>query len=182
MQLLISLQWTKKYLYVDVPRTRGISYRQHCLPMSRIPENSAILPLYSGRSGLTPFASQTPLIPPGFRPDHQHVHPPLQSSIQTLVAPQSNSSRAQQTSKEIYCCIDKVWTEPSQTLLHSSTQIDNDDALYKFLNQRYIKVQGWVGRIFSWKTCTDLNFVQVSPTNSIFLILPRADPSFNVFI
>ncbi|KAK0516178.1 hypothetical protein JMJ35_000781 [Cladonia borealis] len=156
----ISWEWNKRCLYVDVLETQGIAYRRSCLPISQMPVNSAGLPLYGRRSGLTSSASQTQLTPSGFRPNNQQMHPPLRLSEQAPVAPQSNNSVMQQRSKEIYWCVDKVWTEPSQTLLQSSTQIHNDNALYKFLYQGYMQVQGWIGRMFSWKMCIDLNFVQ----------------------
>jgi hypothetical protein len=70
------------------------------------------------------------------------------------------------TSKEIYWCVDKPWTELRETILsvlQNSQHIRNDADFYIKLKAEYIRVRGHLKhKLFSWKTCTSVEFIKVN--------------------
>jgi hypothetical protein len=93
----------------------------------------------------------------------------------SLQRSQLNHSRMQtsrQLSKDIYWCVDKIYSEPSETVLcpvHNSETLVNDVHLYREVN-RAIKearrapgtFEAWLMNLISWKICTKVDFVKVN--------------------
>lgn len=68
-------------------------------------------------------------------------------------------------SQSIYWCVDKSWIQPCETLLrtvHNVDQIIDDKTFCAKLKEEYQRVRGWKGRLLSWKTCMDIEFIKVS--------------------
>ena len=73
------------------------------------------------------------------------------------------------SSKDMYWCVEKVYTEPTEShlfpILHSHT-LGDDEELYRHVN-RAIKgsvgssIKGWILQRLSWKRCTQAEFVKV---------------------
>jgi hypothetical protein len=85
--------------------------------------------------------------------------------------------------KEIYWCVDKAWSEPKETRL-CSLQIEqqptidgqavryiaDDSILCQCLLDEYRRVRTWKGRIFSWKRCLGVEFINVYIFSSHFQV------------
>ena len=160
----IEAQWSGHTLYVDVPNLEASAYRKRCVPISRIPNNSDVVRLYHMETSSDGSASEQTSIT-GHRGNDAQLHPSFQVSLQGLSpGTQSNLagdvSTAQQQSREIYWCVDKVWTEPSETWLCILKKISDDRLLYKLLSDKLRKVQG-LRSMFSWKSCTRVDFISV---------------------
>ena len=119
-------QWSGHTLFVDVPNSEASAYRKRCVPLSRMANNPDILRLYniSTRSaGSAPEQTSTT----GLQGNDAQLHPTFQVSPQGL-PPGTHSNQAggvltaQQQSREIYWCVDKIWTEPSETWLCTMEQ------------------------------------------------------------
>lgn len=69
------------------------------------------------------------------------------------------------TSKEIYWCVDRPWTELHETLLsvlQNSQDIRDDADFYMKLKYEYVKIRGQFRHHFlSWKTCISIEFIKV---------------------
>jgi hypothetical protein len=70
------------------------------------------------------------------------------------------------SSKEVYWCVDKPWTELKETMLSvlpNTQDIEDDAEFYKKLNAEYIRTRGLLRHhLFSWKTCVSIEFIKVS--------------------
>lgn len=80
---------------------------------------------------------------------------------------QPSASNVDNTGKiaNLHWCVDRAWTEPQRTVMCSIPDIDSfeDDAtLYRRLKREYFRKRGWLRTFFSWKTCTEVEFVEVS--------------------
>ena len=158
-------QWNGHTLYVDVPKSQASAYRKHCVPRSRMPNNPDVLRLYNISTTSAGSAPEQSSIT-GLQGNDAQLQPTLQVSPQELPPgthsnQASSVSTAQQQSREIYWCVDRVWTEPSETWLCVLNQISDDRLLYKLLSDEFRKVHGLRGRIFSWKRCTSVDFISV---------------------
>jgi hypothetical protein len=78
--------------------------------------------------------------------------------------------------KDIHWCVDRSWSEPKETYLCSIQnvhQIRDDSILCQRLKNEYQRVRTWKGRIFSWKRCLGVEFINVR-------LLPNYTPSLNI--
>ena len=161
----IEAQWSGHTLSVNVPNSQASAYRKRCVPISRIPNNPDVVRLYHISTTSAGSASEQTSIT-GHRGSDAQLHPTAQVSPQGLQpGTQSDQaggvSTAQQQSREIYWCVDKVWTEPSETWVYILKKISDDSLLYKLLSDKFRKVQGLRGQMFSWKRCTRVDFISV---------------------
>ncbi|KAF5548340.1 serine threonine kinase [Fusarium phyllophilum] len=89
---------------------------------------------------------------------------PSQSSLGTNVLT-ANFPPAVQTSvdtKDIYWCIERNFTEPTEIYLspiQNAEKLD-DEQLFRQVNKAIGSTEGWIRRLFSWKRCTAIDFVQ----------------------
>lgn len=161
----IEAQWSGHTLFVDVPNSQANAYRKRCVPLSRMPRDPDLLRLYNISTTPAGSAPERTIIT-GLRGNDAQLHPNFEVSPQDL-PPSTQSAQAggvltsQQQSREIYWCVDKVWTEPSETWLCTLNQISDDSLLYKRLSDGFRKVHGLRGQIFSWRTCTSVDFISV---------------------
>jgi hypothetical protein len=81
-----------------------------------------------------------------------------------------------QPPRDIYWCVDMSWSEPKQTHLCSIQNVDqitNDGILCRRLVKEHQRVRTWKGRIFSWKGCLGVEFINVR-------LLPDYSSSLNI--
>ncbi|KAL9565715.1 hypothetical protein ACKAV7_009897 [Fusarium commune] len=84
---------------------------------------------------------------------------PSQSSLGTNVPPTVKTSS---DTKDIYWCIERNFTEPTEIYLspiHNAETLD-DEQLFRQVNEAIGSTEGWIRRLFSWKRCTAIDFVQ----------------------
>jgi hypothetical protein len=88
----------------------------------------------------------------------------------TVPVSQTTSTRLQSRFLEIYYCVDKPWSERSITLVRPLPVNDSlqDIEFCRQLLEDYYAVRGFRGRWFSWKTCVDVKFINVSFRMLIF--------------
>ncbi|RKL01723.1 hypothetical protein BFJ71_g5052 [Fusarium oxysporum] len=89
---------------------------------------------------------------------------PSHSSFGTNVLT-GNVSSAIQTSvdtKDIYWCIERNFTEPTEIYLSpiQNAETLDDEQLFHQVNTAIGSTEGWIRRLFSWKRCTAIDFVQ----------------------
>ena len=88
-----------------------------------------------------------------------------QSSLGTDVLTANVTSAVQTTidTKDIYWCIEKNFTEPKEIYLSpiQDTETVDDEQLFRQVNRAIGSTEGWIRRLFSWKRCTAIDFVQV---------------------
>jgi hypothetical protein len=77
---------------------------------------------------------------------------------------QQNYSQQMQTQQSIYWCVDRCWSEPSCTerKILDVSQLAGDPDLFQQLATCYKGIRGLIGRFFSWKSCMDIAFIEVS--------------------
>lgn len=102
---------------------------------------------------------------PGSSMQHANLEQPSQSSLGTNVLT-ANAPPAVQTSvntKDIYWCIERNFTEPTEIYLSpiQNAETLDDEQLFCQVNKAIDSTEGWVRRLFSWKRCTAIDFVQV---------------------
>ena len=136
------------------------------MPVSRIPNTPTILPLHNinATSDDSSVPRQMSAINLGGNDPRLHstlLSPPQGLSLGTQGDQAGDILEAQRQLREIYWCVDKVWTEPSQTWLFTLSQISDDRLLCKLLSKEFKKVHGLRGQIFSWKKCTGVDFISV---------------------
>lgn len=83
--------------------------------------------------------------------------------------PRPQEREQPQTYREIFCCINRMYTEPLETVLQIIIRenLQDDEQFYEAVNKAMrdaagLGLAGWLRRIFSWKTCTTIEFVEVS--------------------
>ncbi|KAF5644454.1 serine threonine kinase [Fusarium sp. NRRL 52700] len=64
--------------------------------------------------------------------------------------------------KDIYWCIEKNFTEPTEIYLSpiQNAEMLDDEELFRQVNKAISSTEGWIRRLFSWKRCTAIDFVQ----------------------
>lgn len=86
---------------------------------------------------------------------------PAQNSILNAVVSPINAPPPL-LGEEIYMCVDRSWVQPEETLFRGVAHKDvTDDMLGKELLCLYHELRGWKGRLFSWKNCFDMDFIEV---------------------
>lgn len=161
------LQWSGHTFHYDVPNAEADAYRKICTPVSRIPESHELSSL--------PSSQETSTEPAGSVSERRSTTDLRRRGSRSYPTPQGPSRSPPQRTRnsqeggripvgqrlEIYWCVDKVWTDPSQTRLCTLSQIRNDRQLCKKLFDNLQKVQGLRGRILSFKKCTRVDFISV---------------------
>ncbi|KAJ4046559.1 hypothetical protein NW753_009380 [Fusarium oxysporum] len=101
---------------------------------------------------------------PNFPMQSGNLSQPSQSSLGTSVFA-ANVPPAVQTSidtKDIYWCIERNFTEPTEIYLSpiQNAETLDDEQLFHQVNKAIGRTEGWIRRLFSWKRCTAIDFVQ----------------------
>ncbi|KAF5968001.1 serine/threonine protein kinase [Fusarium bulbicola] len=132
-------------------------YKAACFPVTT--NNVPLLPLT--RQGLKAQQAGKP------SPSAQHINlgQPSQSSLGTnalVGAIISSAGRTTVNTKDIYWCIERNFTEPTEIYLSpiQNAETLDDEQLFHQVNKAIGSTEGWVRRLLSWKRCTAIDFVQ----------------------
>lgn len=89
----------------------------------------------------------------------------------TMTAAHSSAAPPSQGPKtDIYWCVERVYTEPTEIHLApilDSESLTDDEELYRQVNRAIRSsggawLKGWILQLLSWKRCTEVEFVKVS--------------------
>ncbi|KAF5543944.1 serine threonine kinase [Fusarium mexicanum] len=102
---------------------------------------------------------------PGSSTQPINLGQPSQSSLGTnalVGAIISSAGRTTVNTKDIYWCIERNFTEPTEIYLSpiQNAETLDDEKLFHQVNKAIGSTEGWVRRLFSWKRCTAIDFVQ----------------------
>lgn len=144
-------------------------YKPMCLP--RATNNIPLLPItnpppnLSGRRPANALASTTTQARGISSP------PPLGNVALGRAAVRSSATPpTPKPTKDMYWCVEKSFTEPTETHLFpilDSETLKDDEELYRQVNKAIRSACGWIGWLFSWKRVTDVEFVKVAKTESL---------------
>lgn len=150
-------QWHGIELSLGLSRDDFYRYKATCFPMTT--NNVPLLPLT--RQGLK--AQQAAKPSSSMQPTN--LGQPSQSSLGTnaLASTISSVLRTTVSTKDIYWCIERNFTEPTEIYLSPIQNVEtlDDERLFHQVNKAIDSTEGWVRRLFSWKRCTAIDFVQV---------------------
>ncbi|PNP79455.1 hypothetical protein FNYG_07071 [Fusarium nygamai] len=131
-------------------------YKPTCFPVTT--NNVPLLPLT--RQGLK--AQQASKPSSSMQPTN--IGQPFQSSLGTNAVASTISSvlRTTVNTKDIYWCIERNFTEPTEIYLSpiQNAETLDDEQLFRQVNKAIRSTEGWIRRLFSWKRCTAIDFVQ----------------------
>lgn len=153
---IVAWEWHGVELALALSEDEFDRYILTCFPVTT--NNVPLLPLT--QQGLK--AQQA--AKPGSSMQHANLEQPSQSSLGTNVLT-ANAPPAVQTSvntKDIYWCIERNFTEPTEIYLSpiQNAETLDDEQLFRQVNKAIDSTEGWVRRLFSWKRCTAIDFVQ----------------------
>lgn len=142
-------------------------YKPMCLP--RTTRNTPILPVVNQPAGSsTQRSTNIPLnnISQSGSTNSQHApgNITLGGTVQSSTAQQSSG-----LSRDMYWCIEKIFTEPTENHLFSilkSEDLEDDKDLYDRVNKAIRSARCWVWWLFSWKRCTEVDFIEVTISKS----------------
>ncbi|KAF5651367.1 serine threonine kinase [Fusarium tjaetaba] len=131
-------------------------YKPTCFPVTT--NNVPLLPLtrqgLKAQQAAKPSSSTQPI----------NLGQPSQSSLGTtaLASPISSILRTTVNTKDIYWCIERNFTEPTEIYLSPIQDAEklDDEQLFRQVNKAIGSTEGWIRRLFSWKRCTAIDFVQ----------------------
>lgn len=115
-------------------------------------------------------------------PRHYRVFRNTQNFLQSLTnrvwnlsgmrgsqSPRPREQEQPQNYREIFCCISRMYTEPLETILQIiiREKVPDDEKFYEAFNKAIRDaagpwLAGWLRRLFSWKSCTAIEFVEAS--------------------
>ncbi|KAG4277154.1 serine/threonine protein kinase [Fusarium proliferatum] len=149
-------KWHGVELSLGLSRDEFDRYKATCFPMTT--NNVPLLPL----TRQSPKAQQA--VKPSSSMQPTNLGQPSQSSLGTnaLTSTISSVLRTNVNTKDIYWCIEKNFTEPTEIYLspiQNAEKLD-DEQLFLQVNKAIGSTEGWVRRLFSWKRCTAIDFVQ----------------------
>ncbi|KAF4496829.1 serine threonine kinase [Fusarium agapanthi] len=151
-------KWHEVELALALSRDEFDRYKATCFPVAT--NNIPLLPLT--RQGLK--AQQAAKPSSSIQP--ANLGQPSQSSLGTnsLAITISSTVLTSVDTKDLYWCIERNFTEPKEIYLSpiQNAEALDDEQLYHQVNKAIGSTEGWVRRLFSWKRCTAINFVQSS--------------------
>ncbi|KAF5539216.1 serine threonine kinase [Fusarium napiforme] len=131
-------------------------YKSTCFPVTT--NNVPLLPLT--RQGLKAQQASKP----SSSTQPTNLGQPSQSSLGTNAMTSTISSvlRTTLNTKDIYWCIERNFTEPTEIYLSpiQNAETLDDEQLFRQVNKAIVSTEGWIRRLFSWKRCTAIDFVQ----------------------
>jgi len=161
-------QWYNQELNTDVSRPAALLYRKACIPISSLPQQATSIPMQSiSAAGSSSGAHISALSQLHFQaPARGQSQPASGASTHPMTATAAQATTATLQSKflEIYWCVDKPWSERQITLVRPLPVNDSiqDIQFCLQLLDEYHAVRGFRGKWFSWKTCVDVKFINVS--------------------
>ncbi|RKL28355.1 hypothetical protein BFJ72_g12586 [Fusarium proliferatum] len=161
-----TFQWHGVELALALSRDEFDRYKATCFPVTT--NNVPLLPLtrqgHKAQQMAKPVSSMQPA----------NLGQPSQSSPATNILA-ANAPPAVQTTvhtKDIYWCIERNFTEPTEIYLspiENAETLGDDEQLFRQVKKAIGSTEGWVRRLFSWKRCTAIDFVQVRLENALIL-------------
>lgn len=142
-------------------------YKPTCLP--RTTRNTPILPIANQSPGSSTQASTNiPLNnisqPGAINNQNTPGNVTLGGAVQSSTAQQSSNP-----SRDMYWCIEKIFTEPTENHLFpilNSEDLKDDEDLYNQVNTAIRSARYWIWWLFSWKRCTEVEFIEVTKSES----------------
>ncbi|KAI1390684.1 kinase-like domain-containing protein [Hypoxylon trugodes] len=155
-------QWGARELSIVLSDRDALYYKLTCVPI--FGGGEPILPLSTQQAKVKSTAAHTQ---GSSAPPSQPTQSTNNSSQEQVQNNPSLTSTPGQ-SKQLYWCVDRVFSEPLQTVLFPIREIQglqDDEQFYLKVNKRFNKVRGgkargWVTDFFSWKRCTEVNFIK----------------------
>lgn len=140
-------------------------YREKCCTIASSLPQGPLLPLSNPQPSSFVSGSSQPTISNTVAQNHTTNNRPQQSGTSSGVITTASAlqSSPQVRVRQLYWCVDKAWTEPSETWLciEDPHQIAEDRILCLKLKDLYDHVRGFRGRYLSWKTCLGIKFTSV---------------------
>ncbi|KAF5699322.1 serine threonine kinase [Fusarium mundagurra] len=131
-------------------------YKPICFPVTT--NNVPLLPLT--RQGLK--AQQAAKPSSSMQPINlgQSFQPSLGTNVLANTVPSTVQTPVD--TKDIYWCIERNFTEPTEIYLSpiQNAETLDDEQLFRQVNKAIGSTEGWIRRLFSWKRCTAIDFVQ----------------------
>lgn len=150
---------------MDLPTEMVKEYKEKCCTIASSLPQGPLLPLSNPQpstfiSGPSQITSSNTVAQ-----NHTTNNRPEQSGTSSRVITTASAlqSSPQVQVRQLYWCVDKAWTEPSETWLciEDPHQIAEDRILCLKLKDLYDHVRGFRGRFLSWKTCLGIVFTSV---------------------
>ncbi|KAK2692548.1 hypothetical protein QWA68_007421 [Fusarium oxysporum] len=149
-------QWHGIDLSLALSQDEFDRYKATCFPVTT--NNTPLLPLTQQSLKAQQVAKPSSSMQP------TNLGQPSQSSLGTNVLA-TNVPPTVKTSvdtKDIYWYIERNFTEPTEIYLSpiQNAQTLDDEQLFHQVNTAIGSTEGWIRRLFSWKGCTAIDFVQ----------------------
>ncbi|SCV54173.1 uncharacterized protein FFB14_13510 [Fusarium fujikuroi] len=149
-------EWHGVELALALSKDEFDRYKPTCFPVTT--NNVPLLPLtqqgLEAQQAAKPNSYMQPI----------NLGQPSQSSLGTnaLVSAISSTVRTSVDTKDIYWCIERNFTEPTEIYLSPIQNVEtlDDEQLFRQVNKAIGSTEGWIRRLFSWKRCTAIDFVQ----------------------
>ncbi|KAF5599972.1 serine threonine kinase [Fusarium pseudoanthophilum] len=156
-------KWHEVELALALSQDEFDRYKATCFPVTT--NNVPLLPLtqqgFQVQQAAKPSSSTQPI----------NLGQPSQSSLGTnaMTSTISSGLRTTVNTKDIYWCIERNFTEPTEIYLSPVQNAESldDEQLFRQVNKAISSTEGWIRRFFSWKRCTAIDFVQVRPQNTL---------------
>ncbi|RSM14890.1 hypothetical protein CEP52_001104 [Fusarium oligoseptatum] len=159
-QFLMTWEWQGIELCMALSQDELSRYKPFCLPTTT--GKTPILPIRQPPNLSTQKSTNIPLNAisqsSGTNSRQTPSNVPLRGVFQTSTAPPPPS-----LSRDMYWCVEKIFTEPTENHLFSilnSDDLKDDEALYRRVNKAISSARGWIWRLFSWKRCTEVEFIE----------------------
>ncbi|KAF1846869.1 kinase-like protein [Cucurbitaria berberidis CBS 394.84] len=153
--------WSGRELSLDIGEAKAREYMKSCVPLKDPSTPTVPSRAYtpgSHSAGQSQAMSPKPS-PPGSSSGTSSLQPPGSYPLITITTKPPNPSNGL---RELYWCVEQPWLT-LKTIRRSVTHencLHNDQSLIQNLRREYDRIRGWKGRIFSWKTCQNVEFVK----------------------
>ncbi|KAL6399804.1 serine/threonine protein kinase [Ilyonectria robusta] len=166
-QFMMTWQWGGHELSISLSQDELDRYKPICLP--RTTNNTPLLPVAnnqaaSSQHGFFNIPLNTMGHPANIGSQPTHGNAPLPG----IMGHPSTPLPTPGPSKDMYWCVEKVFTEPAETHLFpivNTNTLNDDQELYRQVNRAIGSSVGssrtrWILRRLSWKRCTKVEFVK----------------------
>jgi hypothetical protein len=152
-----------------------LTYQKLCMPLTSVPPNGNADTPGSSASGASPIAQTQEIggvdgASRGAERAQIALSKPviarrrnLPTTSQVAMVPTRPTTVTGQGEERIYWCVDTTWSQVTKTRPSAITGLKSlyDSELAVRLVKDYDAIRGWRGLLFSWRTCTGIEFIQV---------------------
>lgn len=164
---MMTWQWGGHELSISLSQDELERYKPACLP--RTTNNTPLLPVANNQAASSqhgfvniPLSTMGQPANIGSQPTHCNAPPLGTTGHPPTPLPTPGAS------KDMYWCVEKVFTEPAETHLFpivNTNTLNDDQELYRQVNRAIGSSVGssrtrWILRRLSWKRCTKVEFVK----------------------